>query len=87
VSNITFPSIETENPSQQLIEFDVNVDGSTMKCAITYKALYDHFDAEYSDPLFSFMSGRPAIESLISKLINENKYDLDDGIIIDTSDL
>jgi hypothetical protein len=86
VPNIIFPPIETENQTQQTIEFEVKLDSSTMKCAVTYKALYDHFDAEYSDPLFAFMSGRSTIESIITKKIKDNHFDLDDGIIIQSSD-
>jgi hypothetical protein len=87
VPEITFPSIETENTSQQTIEFDVIIDSSTIKCAITYEALYEHFDAEYSDPLFAFMSGRSAIESIVIKRIKDNQFNLDEGVLIQSSDL
>jgi hypothetical protein len=86
VPNITFPPIETENTSQETIDFIVIVDSSTIKCTVTYKALYDYFDAEYSDPLFAFMSGRPVIESLITNRIKNNHFDFDKVIAIQSSD-
>lgn len=85
--NILFPPIETENPSEQTIEFDVSIDGSIMKCAITYDALNDHFEAEYSDPLFAFMSARPDIEHLVTKRISDNLYTIDKGILLTSSDI
>jgi hypothetical protein len=82
--NVTYPSIETENSEKELIEFEAICGGQTIKCAVTYQALYDHFDAKYSDPLFSFMSERKKIEAIATQFITDRKRQ-DDGSILITS--
>jgi len=82
-----FPPAEEENNQAELIEFDAGLDGETIKCAVEYQALRDHFDADYSDPLFAFMTGRAQIESLARKLIDEGRFEQDGGILISTRDL
>jgi hypothetical protein len=84
--DILFLPIETENPLQQLIEFEVISNGKHIRCSITYDALNVHFDAENSDPLFAFMSGRPKIESLIAQRIKNGNNIVDENILIDASD-
>ena len=74
--DIIFAPIEEENPEQEHIEFNAEADGKVIECAITYEALTDHFEAEYSDPLFAFMMARAAIEKLAEKMIT-------DGLIAD----
>jgi hypothetical protein len=81
-----FPPIEHENNQLELIEFDAMLDGKTVKCAVSYEALRDHFEADYSDPLFAFMTGRSQIETLICKLIGEGRFEQDGSILITTKD-
>lgn len=86
MTNIVFPPIETENPARKIVEFDAHQDGKTIKCAITYQALYDYFDAEFSDPLFAFMIGRSKIEPLALQRIADNRFEKDGTILLKPSD-
>ena len=81
-----FPPIEHENNPAELIEFDAMLDGKTVKCSVSYEALRDHFEADYSDPLFAFMTGRSQIETLICKFIGEGRFEQDGGILVTTKD-
>ncbi|MES9906382.1 MAG: DUF1488 family protein [Sedimenticola sp.] len=87
MTGIVFTPIETENSAREIIEFDAVKQGrQIIKCAVTYQALYDHFDAEYSDPLFAFMSGRSIIESLVSQRIVDNLVEKSNRLLLQSSD-
>lgn len=86
MTNIVFPPIETENPAREILEFNANLNEKTIKCAVAYQALHDHFDAEYSDPLFAFMTGRSQIEALVAQRIAENRFEKDGSILLTSSD-
>jgi len=86
MGTITFPPIETENQNLEIIEFEAVHDGKIIKCCVAYQALYDHFDAGFSDPLFAFMSGRSTIEHLISQRIADNHFEKDETLLLTSSD-
>lgn len=83
---ITFPPIEEENHQTESIEFNAELDGKTIQCAMTYDALRAHFDAEYSDPLFAFVQGRPEIEPLAARLISEGRLEADGSLLLTRQD-
>jgi len=87
VVTVTFPSTEEENNSLELIIFPANQEGKAIECAITYTALRQYFDADYSDPLFAFMSGRKDIEDIASRLIAEGRFEEDGLILIKPEDM
>ena len=83
--DITFAPIEEENPDREEITFSAEMDGNMINCAITYQALRDHFDADYSDPLFAFMDARSDIEERARKLILEQRL-TNNSLLLTTSD-
>lgn len=84
--DIKFPPIEEENAKLEHIEYNAVVDGETIDCAITYEAMYDHYEAEYSDPLFAFMTARSTIEGLTATMIKDGRVQ-DNKLVINTKDV
>ena len=87
MTNIVFSPDEEEDDSEKVIRFEVIVDGLVIPCSASYSLLSEFFDADYCDPLFAFMTGRPKIErAVISKLgtdANQNTKE----IIINNDDM
>jgi len=78
---VTFEPIEEENVENEQIVFNADMDGQRIQCAITYQALRDYFEADYSDPLFAFMEARSKIENLANKIMSEGQI-LDNKLLI-----
>jgi len=73
MTSIVFAPIEEEDSEQKCIVFNAEVDGNSIECTITYEALTDHFEAEYSDPLFAFMMARSEVEKIAEKMISDGE--------------
>ncbi|MFV2045440.1 MAG: DUF1488 domain-containing protein [Anaerolineales bacterium] len=65
MTNIIFPPLEEENPDNETVDFHVQLDGIDIECTVSYEVLRKHFDADYADPLFAFMTGRSKFEKMI----------------------
>ncbi len=86
MTKILFPPTETENPDREAIEFEAVVDGRNISCSVPYQILYDHFEAEYSDPLFAFMTCRQVVEQIVERRIRAQRLDADGGIRLSETD-
>ncbi len=85
MSKVSFEPIEEEDSALEHIVFNAEFDGEKISCAITYEALTDHYEAEYSDPLFAFMMVRSEVEALAEKMILNGQAD--SGKIIITTEI
>ena len=83
MAEIIFAPIEEEDSTEECILFNAEHNGKTIECAVTYEALTDHYEAEYSDPLFAFMTVRAKVEKLAEKMITDGQS-VDGKIIITT---
>ncbi len=82
MTDIIFPPTEAENPDQEVIEFQAYVDGKAINCAMPYRLLYERFEAEYSDPLFAFMTCRELLEKLVERRIRDGRFDGEGSILL-----
>ncbi len=84
---ITFPREEKKDISLEVILFSAIVDDEHVKCSISWEALEDHFDVEYTDLISTFRANRKAIEDLASEFIRTNRFEPDGSILIRTGDI
>ncbi|MDH5570634.1 MAG: DUF1488 domain-containing protein [Gammaproteobacteria bacterium] len=71
--DIIFAPIEEEDSDLEYIVFNATQGGVVIECAISYQALNEHYEAEYSDPLFAFMMARSEIEKIAEKMISSGQ--------------
>ncbi|HIA07544.1 MAG TPA: DUF1488 family protein [Chromatiaceae bacterium] len=86
-SDFTFPPAETDDTKQKLIIFDAIKDGNTTVCNLAYALIDEHYEGEYSDPLFAFMQVRTEVEGIAARLIEQGRFEDDGSIVITEADI
>ena len=66
------------------VDFPAIVDGRRVPCKISGKALDNHFKAETEGMLRSFLKHRSEIEAKARELIEQQKFQRDGSLLIDT---
>jgi hypothetical protein len=85
--SIHFAAQETTDSRHYVVAFPALINGTQVGCANSYQALWQHFGADYDDPLPAFRRHRPHIEQLAVQFIRQQRFGLDGTILIRNYDL
>jgi hypothetical protein len=86
-NKITFPLLQCWNPMTNVVTIAAQVNGERVLCKISSKFLHAVFPKSAKDPMDIVTANRSRIENAARKLIQNNSFDKDGYIIIDSADL
>lgn len=87
MTSIHFSPQETNDIRSYVVAFPALVNGQRVECAISYQALWQHFGADYADPLPAFTRHRQPIEQLAAQFIRQQRFEPDGTILIRSYDI
>jgi hypothetical protein len=83
---VNFPAVEAWDFDREQVSFPAQLDGTSIRCAISWEALQDNFEGNGVDPLDCFRAHRPAIEHKAERLIGARRFEADGSILIRSQD-
>lgn len=83
---ILFPAVEVWDGIRDVISFPADVNNQRIRCAVSWEALQDHFGGNDISPLDAFCAKRSAIEGVVERLINRQRFEQDGSILIRSQD-
>jgi len=84
--NVTFPPVEAWDANRDVVSFPAEVDGTRIRCAVSWEALQDNFGGNGVPPLDCFRAARHAIETKAEGLIRKGHFEGDGSILIRSQD-
>ncbi len=87
VSSIQFAPQAMDDKTRYVIAFSACIDSKWVECAISYQALWNHFGADYDNPMPAFITHRQRIERLAATFIRQDRFESDGTILIRSHDV
>ena len=86
-NKINFLPKQSWDLNRRIVTFWAEINGKEIRCVIWGETLRDKFNAAFDNPLPAFNENRNRIEEIAEKLINEDRFEADESILIKNDDV